>query len=116
MDIALARRGPCLRFLPSLSSSSCIWPPSASLLSFLAPCTHHAAPFGFVPNFAAMDASELGRWTRFASKGGIGKCTALEDCIAEEAQDLMFMKVRSVFSFQVRSRARRPSRSVLGYL
>ncbi len=40
-----------------------------------------------------MDASELGRWTRFAGKGGIGKCTALQDCIAEEPQDLMFMKV-----------------------
>ncbi|TFK78007.1 hypothetical protein K466DRAFT_446194, partial [Polyporus arcularius HHB13444] len=39
-----------------------------------------------------MDASELGRWTRFAGKGGIGKCTALQDCIAEEPQDLMFMK------------------------
>ncbi|KAH9941848.1 uncharacterized protein BXZ73DRAFT_4281, partial [Epithele typhae] len=39
-----------------------------------------------------MEASELGRWTRFASKGGIGKCTALEDCIAEQSQDLMFMK------------------------
>lgn len=42
-----------------------------------------------------MDASELGRWTRFAAKGGIGKCTALQDCIAEQAEDLMFMKVRS---------------------
>ena len=40
-----------------------------------------------------MDASELGRWTRFAAKGGIGKCTALQDCIAEQAEDLMFMKV-----------------------
>ncbi|KAI0736094.1 hypothetical protein C8Q76DRAFT_601033, partial [Earliella scabrosa] len=39
-----------------------------------------------------MDASELGRWTRFAAKGGIGKCTALQDCIAEHAEDLMFMK------------------------
>ena len=41
----------------------------------------------------AMDASELGRWTRFAAKGGIGKCTALQDCIAEQPEDLMFMKV-----------------------
>ncbi|KAI0935551.1 hypothetical protein AcV5_003953 [Taiwanofungus camphoratus] len=39
-----------------------------------------------------MDASELGRWTRFASKGGIGRCTALQDCVAEEPEDLMFMK------------------------
>ncbi|CAL1697400.1 unnamed protein product [Somion occarium] len=39
-----------------------------------------------------MDANELGRWTRFAAKGGIGKCTALQDCIAEQADDLMFLK------------------------
>ncbi|KAI0363128.1 hypothetical protein BV20DRAFT_1031812 [Pilatotrama ljubarskyi] len=39
-----------------------------------------------------MDAAELGRWTRFAAKGGIGKCTALQDCIAEQPEDLMFMK------------------------
>ncbi|KAH9947343.1 hypothetical protein B0H21DRAFT_663894, partial [Amylocystis lapponica] len=39
-----------------------------------------------------MDATELGRWTRFAAKGGIGMCTALQDCIAEEPEDLMFMK------------------------
>ena len=42
-----------------------------------------------------MDASELGRWTRFAAKGGIGKCTALQDCIAEQPEDLMFLKVGS---------------------
>ncbi len=41
-----------------------------------------------------MDANELGRWTRFAAKGGIGKCSAVQDCVAEEAEDLMFMKVR----------------------
>ena len=40
-----------------------------------------------------MDASELGRWTRFAAKGGIGKCTAIQDCVAEKAEDLMFLKV-----------------------
>ncbi|KAI0070100.1 hypothetical protein K474DRAFT_1556844, partial [Panus rudis PR-1116 ss-1] len=39
-----------------------------------------------------MDANELGRWTRFAAKGGIGKCTALQDCVAEEEDDLMFLK------------------------
>ncbi|KAI0830354.1 hypothetical protein BC628DRAFT_1408459 [Trametes gibbosa] len=39
-----------------------------------------------------MDATELGRWTRFAAKGGIGKCTALQDCVAEGAEDLMFLK------------------------
>ncbi|KAF7353652.1 hypothetical protein MVEN_01049900 [Mycena venus] len=39
-----------------------------------------------------MDAAELARWTRFAAKGGIGKCTAVGDCVAEAAQDLMFLK------------------------
>lgn len=44
---------------------------------------------------AAMDAAELARWTRFATKGGIGKCSAIRDCIAESAEDLMFLKVSS---------------------
>ncbi|KZP21793.1 hypothetical protein FIBSPDRAFT_690748, partial [Athelia psychrophila] len=39
-----------------------------------------------------MDAAELARWTRFAAKGGIGKCTAVNDCVAEGADDLMFLK------------------------
>ncbi|KAK7456360.1 hypothetical protein VKT23_010607 [Stygiomarasmius scandens] len=39
-----------------------------------------------------MDAAQLSRWTRFAAKGGIGKCTATQDCIAEGEGDLMFMK------------------------
>ncbi|KII83925.1 hypothetical protein PLICRDRAFT_76171, partial [Plicaturopsis crispa FD-325 SS-3] len=39
-----------------------------------------------------MDAAELARWTRFAAKGGIGKCTAVKDCVAERAEDLMFLK------------------------
>ncbi|EGN97161.1 hypothetical protein SERLA73DRAFT_139266, partial [Serpula lacrymans var. lacrymans S7.3] len=39
-----------------------------------------------------MDAAELARWTRFAAKGGIGKCTARIDCIAEETGDLMFLQ------------------------
>ncbi|KAG9311230.1 hypothetical protein JVU11DRAFT_8307 [Chiua virens] len=40
-----------------------------------------------------MDARELARWTRFAAKGGIGKCTAVVDCIAQEmGEDLMFLK------------------------
>jgi hypothetical protein len=42
-----------------------------------------------------MDAGDLARWTRFAAKGGIGKCTATQDCVAERAEDLMFLKVRS---------------------
>ncbi|KAF8909967.1 hypothetical protein CPB85DRAFT_1376170 [Mucidula mucida] len=39
-----------------------------------------------------MDGAELARWTRFAGKGGIGTCTATEDCVAENAEDLMFLK------------------------
>ncbi|KDQ49280.1 hypothetical protein JAAARDRAFT_85231, partial [Jaapia argillacea MUCL 33604] len=39
-----------------------------------------------------MDATQLARWTRFAAKGGIGKCTVTQDCVAESMEDLMFMK------------------------
>ncbi|KIK69890.1 hypothetical protein GYMLUDRAFT_528906 [Collybiopsis luxurians FD-317 M1] len=39
-----------------------------------------------------MDVAELSRWTRFAGKGGIGKCTAIQDCVAESGEDLMFLK------------------------
>ena len=47
------------------------------------------------PPESPMDATELARWTRFAAKGGIGKCTALCDCVAENDGDLMFLKVAS---------------------
>lgn len=40
-----------------------------------------------------MDAAELARWTRFAGKGGIGKGTAVQDCVAKNPEDLMFLKV-----------------------
>ncbi|KDR79719.1 hypothetical protein GALMADRAFT_93552 [Galerina marginata CBS 339.88] len=39
-----------------------------------------------------LEAAELARWTRFAAKGGIGKCTAMCDCVAESPDDLMFLK------------------------
>ncbi|KAF8530690.1 hypothetical protein JB92DRAFT_2646674, partial [Gautieria morchelliformis] len=39
-----------------------------------------------------MEASDLARWTRFAAKGGIGKCIALQDCVAQGVEDLMFLK------------------------
>ena len=46
-----------------------------------------------------MNAHELARWTRFAGKGGIGKCTAVVDCIAQEmGEDLMFLKASPVRS------------------
>ena len=44
-----------------------------------------------------LEASELARWTRFAAKGGIGKCTATCDCVAESKDDLMFLKVLFFF-------------------
>lgn len=40
-----------------------------------------------------MDAADLARWTRFATKGGIGRCQATSDCVAQGADDLMFLKV-----------------------
>ena len=44
-----------------------------------------------------MDATNLARWTRFAGKGGIGRCVAVHDCVAESAEDLMFLTVRLSF-------------------
>ncbi|THU95145.1 hypothetical protein K435DRAFT_667004 [Dendrothele bispora CBS 962.96] len=44
-----------------------------------------------------MSAAELSRWTRFAAKGEIGKCTATHECVAEGNKDLMFiMKTRTL--------------------
>ncbi|KAF5309492.1 hypothetical protein D9619_012495 [Psilocybe cf. subviscida] len=40
----------------------------------------------------AMDAAELGRWMRFAAKGGIGRCVAVRDCEAQVVGDLMFFE------------------------
>jgi hypothetical protein len=45
------------------------------------------------PFLSFMDASQFSRWTRFAKKGGIGKCVALKNCAAEHPGDLMFFKV-----------------------
>ncbi|PPR07716.1 hypothetical protein CVT24_003258 [Panaeolus cyanescens] len=39
-----------------------------------------------------LEPAELARWTRFAAKGGIGKCTALCDFKAANPDDLMFLK------------------------
>ncbi len=47
-----------------------------------------------------MDGAQLARWTRFAGKGGIGKCMAIRDFIAESGDDLMFLKV--CLGFQLR--------------
>jgi CelD/BcsL family acetyltransferase involved in cellulose biosynthesis len=42
-----------------------------------------------------MEPADLARWTRFAAKGGIGKCMAQCDWVAEESDELMFLKVCS---------------------
>ena len=47
-----------------------------------------------------LEPADLARWSRFADKGGIGKCTATCDCVAESTDDLMFMKV-SPLPFEV---------------
>ena len=47
------------------------------------------------PSLLGMKVHELARWTRFAAKGGIGKCIAVHDCVAQSSDDLMFLKVRS---------------------
>lgn len=49
-----------------------------------------------------MEAAELARWTRFAAKGGIGKCIATADCVAESSDDLMFLKVSATGSVSCR--------------
>ena len=45
-----------------------------------------------------MEAAELARWTHLAAKGGIGKCKATVDCVAESSDDLMFFKVSATGS------------------
>ena len=49
-----------------------------------------------------MEAAELVRWTHFAAKGGIGKCKATVDCVAESLDDLMFFKVSATGSVSSR--------------
>jgi hypothetical protein len=48
----------------------------------------------------AASAHDLARWTRFAAKGGIGRCTATVDCVAREIGDLMFLKVSISYEFE----------------
>ena len=52
-------------------------------------------PLASLPLPPGMKGHELARWRRFAAKGGIGKCTAVNDCVAHSSDDLMFLKVRS---------------------
>ena len=56
-----------------------------------------------------MDAAELSRWTRFAGKGGIGKGTAVQDCVAKNPEDLMFLRVSRIKAIE-------PSLFFYGYL
>ena len=39
-----------------------------------------------------LEPANLARWTRFAPKGGIEKCVAQCDCVAESSDDLMFLR------------------------
>jgi hypothetical protein len=48
----------------------------------------------------AASAHDLARWTRFAAKGGIGRCTATVDCVASQIGDLMFLKVCVCYQFE----------------
>lgn len=59
-----------------------------------------------------MDASELARWTRFAAKGGIGKATAIQDCVAEGSEDLMFLQDDEII---VLMHLPEPENTYLGY-
>lgn len=47
-------------------------------------------PSVVAPTFP-LSSTELGKWSRFAVKGGIGKATANEDRIADGQGELMFM-------------------------
>ena len=49
-----------------------------------------------------MEAAELARWIHFAAKGGIGKCKATVDCVAECSDDPMFFKVSATGSVSSR--------------
>ena len=49
-----------------------------------------------------MGSAELARWTRFAAKGGIEKCIATADCVAQSSDDLMFLKVSAIGSVSCR--------------
>lgn len=96
---------------PSAGELPSVHPPSPSATSGkirIPEITHHDSTndlFGKVcllptsdssipPSLHNMKVHELARWTRFAAKGGIGKCTAVHDCVAQSSDDLMFLKVR----------------------
>lgn len=49
-----------------------------------------SVPAVAVPRFP-LSSTELGKWSRFAIKGGIGKATANEDRIADQEGELMFI-------------------------
>jgi len=40
-----------------------------------------------------LEPADLARWTWFTAEGGIGKCVAQCDCVAESLDDLVFLKV-----------------------
>jgi hypothetical protein len=64
------------------------------------------------PLLSFMDASQFSRWTRFAKKGGIGRCVAQKNCAAEHPGDLMFFEVLSFLFLSSLFRSRRPERAM----
>ena len=45
------------------------------------------------PSLLNMKVHDMAHWTKFAANGGIGKGTAVHDCVAQSHDDLMFLKV-----------------------
>ena len=46
-----------------------------------------------------LEPADMAQWTRFVAKGGVGKCVAQCDCVAESSDDLMFLKVCCCLDF-----------------
>lgn len=51
-----------------------------------------AAPGSLATIHFPLSAQNVLKWSRFADKGGIGRCVALSDKIAEEQDSLMFLQ------------------------
>jgi hypothetical protein len=64
------------------------------------------------PLLSFMDASQFSRWTRFAKKGGIGRCVALKNCAAEHPGDLMFFEVNAFLFLSLFFHSRRLERAM----
>ncbi|KAF7348455.1 ENTH domain-containing protein [Mycena venus] len=82
-------QGPLLRLRPPSSAANPEAPePSDTSSTAESP---PASPAEHIADRTTLPA-ELAQWRHFAEKGGIGKCTAISDCLEVESQDLMFLK------------------------